>query len=406
MAMVNFFLSHFTLFPNNSNIMTDLNSSTDTNRFSKEKTASIVLMKQARSLLNKALSFNVQDLQLVPSVVLIGGILTMSSTAIFIKISIQEISSEATVFNRFLFSTIILTSWHWGGQLFKSFSSNLDERRTSQASETDSGNTCETFLGHGLSRDKWVIAGLVLAMATTQLMARLIWTWSLDYTTAANGTMLANMPPLFTALGGWLFLGQRFDCRFLTGLGIAMIGAVVLALGDWLYPDETIFGTMAIVGDIAALLSSAFYAAGFLLVEKLRQHLSTPDILVWRCVLGLVMITPLVLLMDEVIFPISVNGWLAILGLAFISEVIGHGSVVYALKHFSSAFVTMGFLMEPLPVAAYAWLILGEFLSLSSCIGFILITIGIYLAKTGTGSDSQDKQSHSPKENLVEIENV
>ena len=254
-----------------------------------------------------------------------------------------------------------------------------------------------------MSRDKWVIAGLVLAMATTQLMARLIWTWSLDYTTAANGTMLANMPPLFTALGGWLFLGQRFDRRFLTGLGIAMIGAVVLALGDLLYPDETIFGTMAIVGDIAALLSSAFYAAGFLLVEKLRQHLSTPDILVWRCVLGLVMITPLVLLMDEVIFPISVNGWLAILGLAFISEVIGHGSIVYTLKHFSSAFVTMGFLMEPLQVAAYAWLILGEFLSLSSCIGFILITIGIYLAKTGTGSDSQDKQSHSTKENLVEI---
>lgn len=92
--------------------MTDLNSSTDTNRFSKEKTASIVLIKQPRSWLNKALSFNVQDLQLIPSLVLIGGILAMSSTAIFIKISIQEISSEATVFNRFLFSTIILTSWH------------------------------------------------------------------------------------------------------------------------------------------------------------------------------------------------------------------------------------------------------------------------------------------------------
>lgn len=125
--------------------MTDLNSSTDTNRFSKEKTASIVLIKQPRSWLNKALSFNVQDLQLIPSLVLIGGILAMSSTAIFIKISIQEISSEATVFNRFLFSTIILTSWHWGGQLFKSFSSNPDKPRTSQASETDSGNTCETF---------------------------------------------------------------------------------------------------------------------------------------------------------------------------------------------------------------------------------------------------------------------
>ena len=163
---------------------------------------------------------------------------------------------------------------------------------------------------------------------------------------------------------------------------------------------------MTVVGDAAALLSSAFYAVGYLIIEKLRQHLSTSDILVWRCVCGLVMVTPLVLLVDDVIFPISTTGWLAILGLSFISEVIGHGSVVYVLKHFSSAFVTMSFLMEPLPVAIYGWFVLGEFITLSSGIGFILITIGIYLAKTGTGSDSQDKQSHPDQKNLVKIENA
>ncbi len=68
---------------------------------------------------------------------------------------------------------------------------------------------------------------------------------------------------------------------------------------------------MTVVGDSAALLSSAFYAVGYLIIEKLRQHLSTSDILVWRCVCGLVMVTPLVLLVDDVIFPISTIGWLA-----------------------------------------------------------------------------------------------
>ena len=107
-----------------------------------------------------------------------------------------------------------------------------------------------------------------------------------------------------------------------------------------------------------------------------------------------------------VVMEIEITFLLKLLGLSFISEVIGHGSVVYVLKHFSSAFVTMSFLMEPLPVAIYGWFVLGEFITLSSGIGFILITIGIYLAKTGTGSDSQDKQSHSAQKNLVKIENA
>ncbi|MBD1211301.1 MAG: DMT family transporter [Dolichospermum sp.] len=387
--------------------MTDINSTTDKNFVSKSDTASIVSSQDSdsESSLNKALSFKIKDSKLIPSLILIGGILALSSTAIFIKVSIREISSEATVFNRMLFSTLIFTSWY-GRKLFQSSSDNQNKQSASQDLESDSTDMGETPLALGLSRDTWVIVGLVFAMSITQLAARLVWTWSLDYTTAANGTMLANMPPLFTALGGWLFLGQRFDRRFLTGLAIAMLGAVVLGLGDWLYPDESLFGTMTVVGDSAALLSSAFYAVGYLIIEKLRQHLSTSDILVWRCVCGLVMVTPLVLLVDDVIFPISTTGWLAILGLAFVSEVIGHGSVVYVLKHFSSAFVTMAFLMEPLPVTVYGWFVLGEFLSLSSGIGFILITIGIYLAKTGTGSDSQDKQSDSDQKNLVKIENA
>ncbi len=40
------------------------------------------------------------------------------------------------------------------------------------------------------------------------------------------------MLPLFTTLGGWLFLGQRFDRRFLIGMAIALSGAVTLGLGD------------------------------------------------------------------------------------------------------------------------------------------------------------------------------
>jgi drug/metabolite transporter (DMT)-like permease len=326
----------------------------------------------------------------------IVGLLALSSTAIFIKLSLREISAEATVFNRLWIATIVFASWNWGWQRWQS--------PVQKSNEEIPPGTQEPTTTDASRQDTWTIVGLLVSLAFVHLTGRFLWTWSLTQTTAANGAMLANMPPLFTALGGWLFLGQRFDRRFLTGLGIAVAGAVVLTLGDWLHPEAQLFGTKAIIGDSAALLSSVFYAGSFLLVEKLRQRLSTPDILVWRCAIGLAICAPLVWIWDDSIFPISTTGWLAVFGLAVISEVIGHGLIVYSLKHFSSAFVTMVLLLEPAPVAIVAWILLGEFFGLLNILGFILISVGIYLAKTGEGSDSGDnnKPPADVREELVE----
>jgi drug/metabolite transporter (DMT)-like permease len=109
--------------------------------------------------------------------------------------------------------------------------------------------------------------------------------------------------------------------------------------------------------------------------------------------------TPLVWLIDDTIFPISTLGWVAVFGLGLISELTGHGLIVYSLKYFSSAFVTIVLLLEPAPVAVVAWLWFGEFLDPLNIAGFCLITVGIYLAKTGSGS-TQD----SPNRNILKLE--
>lgn len=307
---------------------------------------------------------------------LLLGLLALSATAIFIKLSIREISSEATVFNRLWIATIVFAGWNWVWQPWRS-PKQENNQEIVQESEERNG----------------VLVLLLVSLALVHLTGRFLWTWSLTQTTVANGTMLSNMPPVFTALGGWLFLRQRFDRRFLTGLAIAIIGATTLSLGDLLQPKEELFGTTAIIGDAAALLSSVFYAGSFLLVEKLRQRLTTSDILVWRCLIGLAIAAPLVWIIDDTIFPISPMGWLAVIGLAVLSEVVGHGLVVYSLKYFSSAFVTIVLLLEPAPAAGIAWVLFGEFLDPLNILGFILITLGIYLAKTGQGSDGGDKNN-------------
>lgn len=325
---------------------------------------------------------------------LILGLIALSSTAIFIKLSIREISAEATVFNRLWIATLAFTGLNWL-QREQPPSAVSESKTESDHTAQNSGAADHSSAEVTGQQQKlpWATINLLLALGFVHLVGRYLWTWSLTSTTAANGAMLANMPPLFTALGGWLFLGQRFDRRFLSGLAIAVIGAITLAIGDWIQPKEALFGTSALLGDGAALLSSVFYAASFLLVEKLRQRLSTSRILVWRCAIGLLLATPIVWAIDSTIFPISTMGWIAVIGLALISEVTGHGLIVYSLKHFSSTFVTIVLLLEPAPVAAIAWLWFGEFLDPLNILGFFLITLGIYLAKTGTGATGSKNNS-------------
>ncbi|HEY9705427.1 MAG TPA: DMT family transporter, partial [Allocoleopsis sp.] len=230
---------------------------------------------------------------------------------------------------------------------------------------------------------------LLIAVAFVHVIGRVLWTWSLTQTTAANATVLSNLPPLFTTIGAWLFLGQSFNQRFIFGMAIALIGAFTLSLDDLWGGDAHFLVTNSAIGDGAALLSSVFYAASFLLIEKLRSKLDVQNILLWRCFLGTLLMLPIVITTNGPILPISMTGWLTVLGLAAICEALGHGLVVYSIKYFSSSFVTIVLLLEPIITGVLAWLIFAESLTLFNGLSLMLILLGIYLAKTGKGSEHE-----------------
>lgn len=310
----------------------------------------------------------------VPFLVLILGVFAISSTAIFIKLALKELTVEAILFDRLLIATIVFASWNWVLNLWKSqIKKDTDaipptEKKADQAT--------------------WIIVGLMILLGITHLTGRFLYMWSLKQTTAVNALTLSNLTPIFTFLGAWLFVGKQFDRRFLIGLAIACGGGIFLTLEDWLHLENQLFGTMAILGDGAALLSAIVYALGILLAEKLLKYLSNLTFLTWRCAISLAFVAPLVWIEGDSILPITTTGWLAVLGLGLIGGVIARSLITYTFKYFSAAFLTIVFLLEPFPVAFFAWIFLGEFLSPFNIMGFILIGVGVYLAKTGQGSDS------------------
>ena len=299
-------------------------------------------------------------------IALLIALISLSLTAIFIKISLQEISADATLFNRLWLATLLFGMWS-GVKQFHSQKENTESAYSGKAQVWD--------------------IGLLVAVGIAHVLGRLCWTWSLTQTSVANANVLGALTPLFTTLGGWLLFKQYFDRRFLIGLLFAILGATTLGLED-LFKSTNTF-----TGDGLALVSSLFYAANFLIIEKLGKRFSVTTILLWRCTIGTLIMLPIVLIFEQQIFPISVGGWIIIFCLAAICEFLGHGMVVYSLKYFSSGFVSIFLLLDPVIAAIIAWILFSENLSLVNILGFAVILEGIYLAKTGQGSEKELKDS-------------
>ena len=296
------------------------------------------------------------------AIAILVSLIALSFTAILLKLSQAEIGSNATVLHRLWMSTIVF--WVWEG-----VNSLKEPENTAQAVAQSPNNYQEK--------------GLLILVAAVSTASIACWAWSLNQTTVANSTVLRNLSPLFTSIGGWLLLNHRFDRQFICGLGLAIIGALVIGWGDFQLSQSHL------LGDAIALFSAFLYAIYLLFLEQLRNSLNTITILLWRCAFGALMLFPLVLSTKESLFPSSYQGWLILITLAIVSQVIGQGLLVYSMKRFSSSFLAVFLLLEPIITAILAWLIFAENLNLFNGVAFVLIITGIYLAKSSSSARKQ-----------------
>jgi drug/metabolite transporter (DMT)-like permease len=297
-------------------------------------------------------------------ILLFVAVFTLSLAAILIKLSEQYIGPNATIFNRFWIATFILGLWKG----VKSLTSRLSQD-TSKVQES------------------YTIYDILLLVLTAILisLSQLSWAWSITQTSVANANLLHNMTPIFTILGGWLLFNYSFNNKFLMGVALAIGGAITISIQDLQ------ISTDQLNGDSLALLSAIFFGANNLVVEKLRVKFSTISILLWSCFFRIFLTFPVVIFTEDKIFPSSLQGWLPVICLAIFCQVIGSGILFYSLKHFSSGFVSLFLLLEPIIATILAWVIFGEDLSLLNGLAFIVVLVGIYVAKSGQESDNPMK---------------
>lgn len=303
------------------------------------------------------------------------ALLTIALSPILVKFSEVDVTPYATAFDRFWMTALVMGLW----QSFKPASKQANDQGESDLITGHSENVWQWL------NWQWLAVGVFLAADLA------LWAWALTQTSVANSTLLANLTPIFTTLGCWLFLGKSFDRRFLLGLGIAMGGFMIIGVGDLSLGDGKL------LGDLAAITAAMAFAGYLMVAERLQTRFSSTEFLFRTSLVASIVMMPIMIVLGENPLPHSWSGWLSILGLTLICQMLGQGFLVYSLNHLSASLVAILLLLDPVLAAGGAAIVFSEYLSLWNGLAFVAVLFGIYLtlsSPSGTNSAEDSALIH------------
>jgi drug/metabolite transporter (DMT)-like permease len=201
------------------------------------------------------------------------------------------------------------------------------------------------------------------------------WHYSIHYTTVANATLLANFSPVILALWGWLVLGKRPQAQLVLGLALAVFGVAILVHPNLQLNQSTWRG------DTLAFITSFYYTVYLLAMNRARRVFSALRSMTIASFSSMLFLAFLMWMTGEVWLPVSLTGWLVLLGLAFFSHILGQGLITYAFPYLPTTFAATTLLVQPMIAAIAGWFFFAEKLSLLQIAGLLIALGGIFLAK-------------------------
>jgi drug/metabolite transporter (DMT)-like permease len=227
----------------------------------------------------------------------------------------------------------------------------------------------------------------LLAAAAGAMLALHFWAWntSVELTTIAASVVLVNTQPLIVAIVSALWLRESPSRLQWSGIGIAMAGALVVALPDLLGAgaQSSGVGKRAALGDALAVIGAITAAVYYVIGRRLRSTLDLwayVGLVYGACLLVLVALA-LSLRVPLAPYPAREFGLFALLALG--PMLLGHTGMNWALRHKRAYQVNVVLLGEPVGATILAAILPGirEQPGPLTVAGGLLVLGGIVLAE-------------------------
>ncbi len=202
--------------------------------------------------------------------------------------------------------------------------------------------------------------------------------YGLQYVSSTVASVIVATIPLFSPFLAWYFFRERLGALNIAGLFISFIGVTFVVLDENLGFSASPKGVLL---EFVAVFSAIAYSA---VLRKLAFRYNTFTIIAFQNLIGIFFFLPFWLFIESgqfVATPFHLQAFTAILLLSFFASTL-------AFIFFTISIRTMGINRSntyinliPVFVAVFAYLILGDQLSLLNISGIAIVVAGLFLVQ-------------------------
>jgi len=200
------------------------------------------------------------------------------------------------------------------------------------------------------------------------------WHVGIEKTKLANASLFGNSGSVIIMAWGLVTARRTPRLLELAAIAAALAGAALLMGGSLEISHAHL------IGDLFCLLAGFFYAFYILMLNSAREKLGQFSVLAVSTAASLPVMMGIALLRGEPILP---QDWTPLLGLAFSSQLVGQGLLIYSLRHFTPLVIGLALLTQPAISASVGWLAFGETLTGLDVLGMVLLAAALAMAKAG-----------------------
>jgi len=221
-------------------------------------------------------------------------------------------------------------------------------------------------------RDLPVLIVMALTGVTLQYIVQFV---AMTYTTVTNTALLINMGTFFVIIPAALFLKEKLTPDNYLGIGIAFLGAALVATkGNLAFAPN-------LIGDGLVLICAAMWAIYILIGNRLAGKYSVLAQLNYIFLIGLAGLIPAYLVTPHhPLGEISALTWECLLYLALVCSIVAYFIFNDSIIRLGPSKTAIYQYLEPFFAIAMAIALLGEPLTVAVAIGAVFILAGIAMA--------------------------
>ena len=223
-------------------------------------------------------------------------------------------------------------------------------------------------------KDMWKMVWLSLFGV---VINQIFFIYGLSLTSPINSSIIMISNPIMVFLFTMALYKERITIMKFSGLGLAVIGALMILL----YKDDFQFGSETVTGDLMTLLNSVSWGVFIVLVKPLMQKYNTVTAMRWIFLFGSMFTIPVCLdsTLDTNWAGMTTDAWLALAFVVVATTFFAYLLNIYGLVELSSNTVSAYIYLQPFLAALFAIIVGKDTLTPTKVLSGFLIILGLYL---------------------------